>query len=154
MTDTNDFRRAVLENARRLISDAQILLEHGSAASTLALATLASEELGKIAYTEITGSPATPRAHGSKLMAAAFGAGHEPDPADLHGDPEAMLQRAMKGYEMVYNASRDAHRLRLQAMYVDVEGDNITTPADITADQARTALAEAERQLSLHEGET
>ncbi len=64
----------IVANCRRLLSDAQVMLDHGSAGAAVALAILAFEEVGKGHYVELEASKPkmTPSWHQARQVLASF----------------------------------------------------------------------------------
>jgi AbiV family abortive infection protein len=71
---TDERRLAIIANVERLLSDAHLLLEHGSAGSALSTAILAFEEAGKGHRLELDleKSKRTPSWHHFRQVVAAF----------------------------------------------------------------------------------
>lgn len=129
---------ALLVNARGLVADAQLLLEHDRWARSYALAALAGEELGKIevCLDWMIGTPVrTPKEfrrawqdHSEKLTnLTAYRAAFMDDPTTAHLD-------SLKGQ------AQEVGRRKMAAIYVDWEGSAIQTPGSVTSREADELL--------------
>lgn len=166
------FWKSLLDNASRLITDANVLLDAGSHGRARALTVLAQEELGKAlwvyqefegAWSEGTESPRAVgrltshgRSHVAKyLEAVEFGSeleafwGDYPEieePADGESWEEVFARRRARANE----AAKAANQEKQFGFYVDLDSTGgIVTPQDLPADRVAEDLERAARVVEM-----
>jgi AbiV family abortive infection protein len=141
---------ALIANARTLLDDASLLLEHGRFPRAYALAALAGEEVGKVYLcldALLSPGPVDPRQfwwgwrqHGDKLDSMrAYTAAFVQDLDDL----------------VVEQLGPDARRVserKLSALYVDFDGNEPVTPNCVTEGEAADLLRQTRLAIGHLEG--
>lgn len=133
---------ALLANARSLVADARLLLDHGRWARAYALAALGGEELGKleVCLDWLIGQPLrTPKEfrrawqdHSEKLAnLTAYRAAFMDDPTTIQ-------------FESLRHQAAEVGRRKMAAIYVDFDNSGIQTPDSISAAEAQQLLAMVE----------
>lgn len=132
---------ALIRNAHDLLSDAQVLLEHGRHARAFALSVLAREEAGKalMVLAKEMGDPevqpAHLRNHKEKLLSA--------NVAELFlGGELAQLVGAAQALR-----KDKTHDEKMAGLYVDIVEGQLRTPACISSEQAANAFADTTQLL-------
>lgn len=136
-----------MSNAGDLLADARLLAEAGSFPRAHALATLACEELGKEsaclgAMWSVFTNPKrfwnSFSSHTEKLHhAQVYFILRSGEPVVSH---EVVNQR-------IRRESRSAHERKLRGLYVDYADDRLQLPSEITEDEARELIEQAQTEL-------
>lgn len=145
--DVVDLVHAVIRNARDLITEARLLLDHGHSARAYALAALAGEEHGKIEICLGWLSGDQPLPEDERDLRGAW-RNHTEKLTNLTAYRAAFLDTLpLRSDEELRATTADLGRTKMSTIYVDVDSAGIASPADFDSGLAAELIQSVEEAI-------